>query len=117
MTAPQTRPPREETTPDVPGSVGEVVELVKTYAKQETLGPLKGAGHWLAFGAAGAALVGLGLSIVILGVVRVIQTEWDAADGGTWSWIPYLVGIILCVAFAALAISRINRDRLNEEPK
>ena len=117
MTAPQTRPPRDEPPADVPGSVGEVVELVKTYAKQETLGPLKGAGQ----------LVGLWRSRRRArrpGTLdrhprgrAVIQTEWDAADGGTWSWIPYLVGIILCVAFAALAISRINRDRLNEEPK
>jgi len=114
MTAPQTRPPRNEPA-DIPGSVGEVVDLVKTYAKQETLGPLKGAAQWVAWGAGGAALLGLGLTIVILGVVRLMQTEWNATAGGTWSWIPYLVGIILCGAFAALAISHINRDSLNEE--
>lgn len=28
--------------------VSDVVDLVKEYAKQETLGPLKGAGRWLA---------------------------------------------------------------------
>ena len=115
MTAPQTRPPRKEPDADIPGSVGDVVELVKTYAKQETLGPLKGAAQWVAWGAGGAALLGLGLTIVILGVVRLVQTEWDATDGGSWSWIPYLLAIILCVGFAFLAISRINRDSLNEE--
>jgi hypothetical protein len=117
MTAPQTRPPRDEQSPDISGSVGEAFELVKTYAKQETLGPLKGAAQWVAWGAGGALLLGLGLTIMILGFVRMVQTEWGTTDGGSWSWIPYLIGILLCVGFAALAISRINRDTLNEEPK
>ena len=29
-------------------SVGEVIDFVKTYARQETVGPLKGAGRWIA---------------------------------------------------------------------
>ena len=28
--------------------IGQVIELVKDYARQETLGPIKGAGRWLA---------------------------------------------------------------------
>ena len=36
-------------------SLGEVIDFVKTYAKQETVGPLKGAGRWLGFGAGGAS--------------------------------------------------------------
>ena len=35
-------PSRTETA-----SLGEVFEFVKTYAKQETVGPLKGAGRWI----------------------------------------------------------------------
>ena len=31
-------------------SVGEIIDYVKEYAKQETLGPLKGAGAWLGWG-------------------------------------------------------------------
>ena len=30
--------------------VGDVIDVVKEYARQETLGPLKGAGRWLALG-------------------------------------------------------------------
>ncbi|MEL6893357.1 MAG: hypothetical protein AAFP84_17325, partial [Actinomycetota bacterium] len=56
-------------------SLGEVIEYVKSYAKQETIGPLKGAGRWLAFGAAGAFALGLGLMIVLLGVLRAAQVE------------------------------------------
>ena len=54
MTAPQSSLPRRD---EPPASVGEVVDLVTAYAKQETLGPLKGAGKWLAMGAIGAALM------------------------------------------------------------
>ena len=51
--------PNDTPTPTRRGeqaSVGEVVEFVKTYARQETVGPLKGAGRWIAFGAAGGTM-------------------------------------------------------------
>jgi cysteine desulfurase len=43
-------------------NVGEVFEYVKEYARQETVGPLKGAGRWLGYGAAGAVLLAMGYS-------------------------------------------------------
>jgi hypothetical protein len=112
MTAPQSSPPPH---PDEAPSIGEVVDLVKTYAKQETLGPLKGAGKWLAFGAAGAALLGLGLSLVTLGVLRLVQAEWDRAARGSLSWLAYLIALVVCVAFLVLALTRINKDSLEKE--
>ena len=112
MTAPHSRPPGDE-----PTSIAEVVELVTAYAKQETLGPLRGAGRWVARGAAGAACLGLGLTIVTLGVLRLVQTEWDRSSEGSLSWVAFLVAFVFCVALLALAISRINRDTLNKEPQ
>jgi hypothetical protein len=114
MTAQQTRPPRDDRADDA-DSVGEVVDLVKAYALQETVGPLKGAGKWLAMGAAGAALLGLGLSLLVLGLLRLLQTEWTTVAEGSWSWVPYLIALVVAVAFAALALSRINKDSLNKE--
>lgn len=96
-------------------SIGEVVEYVKTYAKQETIGPLRGAGRWLGFGAAGAVLVGIGLLLVVIGVLRLIQTEWDRLARGSLSWIPYLVALILCAGLLVLMLTRIKNDTLNEE--
>jgi hypothetical protein len=113
MTAPRTAPPRRD---DDPTSIGGVVDLVTTYAKQETLGPLKGAGKWLAYGTAGAVLLGLGLAYVLLGVLRLIQTEWDRAASGSLSWLAYFIVLVLCVGLLALTISRINRDSLNKGP-
>ena len=70
------QPPRPSSRRES-ASVGEVIEFVKTYAKQETIGPLKGAGRWIGVGAAGAIALGLGLSLLLLGLLRLIQTEWD----------------------------------------
>ena len=91
--------------------------LSPAYAKQETLGPLKGAGKWLAYGTAGAVLLGVGLAYVLLGILRLIQTEWDRAATGSLSWLSYFIVLVLCVLLLVLTISRINRDSLNKGPK
>ena len=95
--------------------VGDVVDLVKEYAKQETLGPLKGAGRWLALGSAGAAFLGLGLVLVLLGVLRLLQSELDAFNG-SFSWVPYIVVLALCLGLAYIALSRVKKATLGKEP-
>jgi hypothetical protein len=103
--------------PSEQASVGEVIEYVKTYATQETVGPLKGAGRWVAFGAAGAVAMGVGLSLVLLGLLRLLQTEWDRSASGRLSWLPYLIVMFACIALLALVISRINKTFLDKEDK
>jgi hypothetical protein len=112
MTAPQSSPPKR----DEPASISEVVDLVTAYAKQETLGPLKGAGRWIGRGVAGAACLGLGLSLLTLAILRLVQTEWDRSAEGSLSWIPYLIALVFCGICIAVAVSRINKDSLNKEP-
>lgn len=107
---PDTSPSRHESA-----SIGEVVDLVRDYAKQETLGPLKGAGRWLALGAAGAVLIGLGSVFVLIGVLRLLQTETSAFDGG-WSWVPYLIVLVAAAIVAAIALSRVKKATLGKEP-
>lgn len=96
--------------------VGDVIDLVKEYARQETLGPLKGAGRWLALGAVGALLLGLGLVLVLLGLLRLLQTELSAFDGA-WSWAPYAIVAAVGVVAAILALSRVRRSTLGKEPR
>ncbi len=93
-------------------SLGEVVEYVKTYAKQETIGPLRGAGRWLAYGAAGAVTLGLGAFFLLLGVLRLVQTEWDRSATGRLSWLAYLIVFVLTLAALALTLSRIRKSSL-----
>jgi len=96
-----------------PTSVGAVVDLVKSYAKQETLDPLKGAGRWLGMGVAGAVTLGIGGILVTLGLLRLIQTEWDRSARGSLSWLAYVIVLVACVAGAFFAVTRIKKDRLN----
>jgi hypothetical protein len=96
-------------------SVGDVVEFVKTYAKQETLGPLKGAGRWVGVGAAAALALGLGLFLLLLGMLRLVQTEWDWTGSAGHSWLPYLIAMVVCAVLLAVTLMRINKTYLNKD--
>lgn len=98
-------------------SVGEVVDFVKAYAKQETLDPLKGAGRWLAYGAAAALSMGLGLMLVLLGLLRLVQTEVDRLARGSLSWAAYFVTLIVTLALLVVTLLRVKKSTLNNEPK
>jgi hypothetical protein len=113
-----TRPEiRTVTRPEEPPSIGETVDLVKAYALQETVGPIKGAGRWLGIGLAGAFTLAIGLSLVLLGLLRMLQTEWGRSARGSLSWLPYVIVLIVCVGLIVLALSRINKHSLHKEPK
>jgi len=98
-------------------SIGEVIDFVKSYAEQETLGPLKGAGRWLGFGVAAALALGLGILFLLIGLLRVLQTEWDRSGTGSLSWLAYLITFIVTVMLLVLTILRIKKSTLNNEPK
>ncbi len=109
---------KSNTTSDAEeGSIGDVIESVKAYAQQETLGPLKGAGQWIGFGAAAALTLGLGLFLVLLGVLRLLQTEWDRSASGSLSWLAYLITLVITVVLLLLTIQRIKKSTLHKEPK
>ena len=96
-------------------SIADIIEVVKSYAEQETLGPLKGAGRWLGAGVAGAALLGIGLVLIALGLLRLIQTEFYNLARGGWSFVPYAIVLAFCLLIVALAVLRINKTSLNKE--
>ncbi|MFV0308893.1 MAG: hypothetical protein ACK5OX_14250 [Desertimonas sp.] len=104
-------------TPTEPTSVGDVVDLVKTYAKQETVGPLRNAGRFLAFGAAGALALGIGGILVLLGLLRLVQTELDRTARGSLSWLAYVIVLVVAGGAIALVLSRIKSDTLDKPRK
>jgi hypothetical protein len=98
-------------------SIGEVIDYVKAYAKQETLGPLKGAGSWLGYGFAAAAALGLGLVLMLVGLLRLVQTEWDRSATGNLSWLAYLIVLLVASVLLVLTLMRIKKSTLHKEPK
>jgi hypothetical protein len=96
-------------------SLGELIELVKTYVRQETLGPLRGAGRWLAFGTAAAVVLGLGLTLMTLGLLRLLQTEWERSATGRMSWLSYLIVFVVVISLLLLTVTRISKKSLNKE--
>ncbi len=96
------------------GNVGEAVDLVKSYVRQETIGPLQGIARWLAFGVAGALMLSLGMVLVLLGVLRLVQTEVTSLDGA-WSWVPYVIALAVGAIFTVAALTRIKKTSLGKE--
>ena len=98
--------------PDAKSATSEVTEfvnLLKRYVLQETVGPLKTLGRSLGFGAAAAFMFGLGGVFVLIGVLRVLQTETGTTFGGDWSWAPYgltLIAGVLVIGLAAVTLLR-----------
>lgn len=82
--------------------LSETIDLLKRYVLQETVGPLKGLGRVLIFGMAGAFLLGIGLVVLVLAVLRALQEETGRTFAGHWSWAPYLLTLV--AALIALGI-------------
>ena len=93
-----------------PASVGEVIETVKTYAKQETVDPLKRAGKYVGYGAAGGLLTGLGVSLLLLGLLRFVQSEWTRSAEGRLSWLAYVITFAGLVVLGGLSMWFANRQ-------
>lgn len=90
----------------------ELVKLVKDYARQETVGPLKTLGRYIGFGVAGALLMAVGLVFLVLGGLRYAQTHklvgQQLTDG--WSWLPYVLFAVVALFIAGLFAWRINKE-------
>ena len=82
--------------------IAELKTLVIGYAKQETVDPLKTLGRYVGFGLAGSILIGAGLSMLLLALLRGLQAIPTLQDP-TWDWVPYmvagLVGLMLVAGF------------------
>lgn len=121
--APGTAPRRPWQAPPEPKGpvtqVNELKDLVVSYTKQETVDPLKSLGRYLGFGVTGAVLIGVGWVFALLALLRGLQrieifNDTGAADGGTFSWAPYLivavVGLAVAGIYARLLSSRLKDD-------
>jgi hypothetical protein len=104
------------------GSGNELVDLLVAYAKQETIGPLKGLARYVAFGLTGSVAIAAGLVILLVALVRLLQTETGSVFGGSLSWLPYLIAALVALAVLATAAWRVvasdpkdRKDRKNPD--
>ena len=100
---------------DDSGSSGTIAEakelfaLLRNYAKQETLDPLKTAARYLALGIAGAIFMSLGVLFLLMAGLRALQTETGSTFTGSWTWAPYaivIVGAFVAIGAAGFAAPR-----------
>ena len=92
----------------VRSSSEEFVQLVRDYAQQETLEPLQGLGRFVAFGVAGSILLALGTGMLLLGILRVLQTETGSTFTGHLSWVPYVIVAVVALLVLGLAAWRVS---------
>ena len=95
----------------LPTLASELWDLVRAYAKQETVEPLKGIGRFVAFGIAGSFLLGTGVVLLVVGGLRALQTETGTTFAGNWSWVPYLIVLVGCAAVIGLVLSRTGKRK------
>lgn len=93
--------------------LAELPRLVARYARQEAVEPIRGAGRWLAWGVVGSFVLSVGLTLAVLGVLRLAQTV--PALGGRWSWVPHLVAALAAIVGVSAAVSRIRVGSLRRE--
>jgi hypothetical protein len=102
---PSGRPWSKQQAPATKGAATQIAELkglVVGYAKQETIDPLKTLGRYLGFGLAGSLMIGTGLSMLLLALLRGLQ-QIATFEDPSWNWAPYLitgvVGALLVAGF------------------
>ena len=101
----------DNSTKSLPTLASELFALVRDYAKQETLDPIKGLGRFIAFGVAGSVLLGIGLVLLIVALLRALQAETGTALTGNWSWAPYVITLFVTAILAIVTASRISARR------
>ena len=95
----------------LPGEAQELFQLVVGYAKQETLDPVKNLGRFVGYGLGGALLGSLGAVLLLLGGLRLLQTETGEAFDGNLTFVPYVVVLVVSGAIAAGAMKARSRGQ------
>jgi hypothetical protein len=108
-------------TPSDNGSHGlrhagdDAFQLTVDYLKQETVQPLRGLGRFLYMGIAGSFFLAFGILLILLGILRLLQTETGTALTGDWSWVPYAAVFVLGIAVIGVAVWRITAGPAKEK--
>jgi hypothetical protein len=99
--------------PQAPKSFQQVLqelwELLKAYAVQETVGPLKDLGRQIGLGLAGALAFSLGYFLIVLGILRWLQFHGPGAlQSSNWNFLTYLLACVLLGGGIFIAIRKVR---------
>lgn len=98
----------------VKGDPRRAWELLRSYVAQETVGPLKGAGRWLAVGIGAALVLAIGCCFVLLATLRASQDAIVRLDlHAAWGVAAYVVTIVAGIVMLAIAAGRIGKGSLS----
>ena len=86
----------------------DAVQLVLDYVKQETFEPLRGVGRFLIFGIVGSVTLCMGVGLLLLGLLRLLQTETGTTFAGDLTWVPYCIVALVTMALIGIAIWRVT---------
>lgn len=95
-----------------PQGLADIADLVKAYARQETVEPLQGMARWVGMGIAGSLLLMLGSISLTLAMLRVLQEETGTTFTGNLSWFPYLATLVAALVIIGLLGWRITKRSL-----
>lgn len=87
----------------------EFVDLVVAYAKQETLGPLRGLGRFVVAGVVATIAWSVGSLLLLVALLRLLQTETGSTFQGNLSWLPYLITAAAAIGVLGLSVWRITK--------
>ncbi|MGA0238150.1 MAG: hypothetical protein ACO3PD_07080 [Acidimicrobiales bacterium] len=92
--------------------IADQLELIKAYARQQTLDPLKGSGRWVGMGLLGSVLLVIGGISMTVALLRVLQEETGTNFTGNLSWVPYLLTMTALITLMVLLGLRIRKKTL-----
>ena len=55
--------------------------------------------------------------LLLVGGLRILQTEFDTTFDGAWSWVPYTIVLAVSLDLIVIVISRVKKATLAKEPK
>lgn len=88
------------------GRTQDATTLVRNYLLQETVDPLRQLGRYVLWGALGSLLIGIGVLMLLIALLRLLQGETGAFDGNL-SWLPYLIVTAAATLVGVATVARI----------
>jgi hypothetical protein len=102
---------RRDDPKGIPQVATELWELTVAYAKQETVDPLKGLGRYLGYGIGGSVVLAFGSVLLLLSLLRALQTETGTTFTGNLSWIPYVIVVAVAAVLVGLMVWRVVKRK------